>query len=458
MLNMKLKTVFLLFCFYMGSYGQIFDVNYPWLTDIREPLVWNNVYSSPRTMGLSGAVSALAKDMDASFYNPALYGTVQRSRVFLNIARYNQKMDLDYFGNSSSNDISKSTISSFGMIYSYPVYRGSASFAFGYVKLKDFTSTAEFSGYTTGFQRQQSRLWEENREERRGGLSAFTIASAFQYAKDVYLGGSINFLSGENDYELSIFREDRDFAYHQNDFFYDRRFKTDSDISGVNFNLGLIYQINQNFRFSFDFQSPSWLAIDEESERYYNAEDDSMYYYETVDGWDEAVWIQDKYEYDLTLPMNLTFGVGYKNENISLGVDWTFLDYAQLDYSKSPFQGFDESRVIKKIYESGYRISGGLEFFVPGSMLVLRGGSSFETIPYKFGREAYINERDEMEFSDLKERENKISFSAGIGIYLDQSIILDAGFQTESYLYEENLLKEDFSRYSFVVGLTFRLR
>ncbi|MBP7459652.1 MAG: outer membrane protein transport protein [Candidatus Delongbacteria bacterium] len=431
----------------------LFDVNYPWMTDIREYLAWNDSWGSARAVGMSGAVSALSENVEGAILNPAALGLMKHTSLDFSLNYRKNQSDFNYNGTDNSNSINRFSFSSLGMIYIYPVYRGSVVMSFGYQKLKDFTQSQSFSGYTSGVQRSQPNLYEENSEDKRGYLGSLYFSTAVQVTPNVYLGGTLNFLSGEYNYNFDIERQDPQNVYGLMN--YIRKFDTQDDLSGFNFVLGGLYTMNDKWRFSMAFTSPSWIKVDEEIRQYLFAEDLQNYY-----GWYDnngnIVWFESEYDYRIQLPMKVNFGIGYKDNNLAVGLDLNFSDYTQLDYNRDPFEGFNHTRRISKIYQSSWGMALGAEYFFPESIMFVLGGVQYQTIPYKYGREAYINATNDLEIASAKGNDDKLGFSAGFGVVLDKSLRWNLVYQHETYQVGENLLTEKYTFNQFVTGITFR--
>lgn len=430
-----------------------FDINYPWMTDIREYLAWNDTWGSARSLGMSGAVSALSENVEGAILNPAALGLMKNTSLDFSLNFRKNTSDFTYNGTDNSNSINRFSFSSLGMIYVYPVYRGSVVFSFGYQKLKDFTQSQTFSGTTEGVNQSQSSLWEENSEDKRGYLGSLYFSGSVQITPSVYLGGTLNFLSGEYNYNFDIKRQDSQNYYGL--LKYVRKFETEDDLSGFNFVLGGLYTLNDRWRFSLSFTSPSWIKVDENIRQYLNAEDSTnYYYYSDADG--AIVWLESEYDYRVQLPLKINWGLGYKDKKLAIGFDLNFSDYTQLDYNRDPFEGFNHTRRISKIYQSSWGMAVGIEYSLPESIMFLLGGIQYQSIPYNYGREAYNTATNDLEIVSAKGNDDKLGFSGGFGVVLDKSLRWNLVYQYETYKLGENLLTETYTHSQIVTGITFR--
>lgn len=132
---------------------------------------------------------------------------------------------------------------------------------------------------------------------------------------------------------------------------------------GLNLNLGLIYKPIDNLNLGFNFQSPTWYALNEEYEAAMTANFNN-YFFEQENvtlGRETAVTDIVISKYGLNTPLKIgggaTFFIG-KNGFISADVDW--VDYSAGRIRSDDFDEGPDNRVIRDIYAStiNYRIGG----------------------------------------------------------------------------------------------------
>jgi len=449
----KVFIIIILFgIFFSKNNAQDFDVNYPWLTDIREYLLWYDTYSSATTASVAGISTATIKNIDAVRLNPAMIALVHRTTAELNFSYNRNNSDLTYNGTLSNFDKKTYSLSSLGIIYSYPVYKGSFSLAFGYLKLKNFNLSTEFDGSTKGYNNDFPAILEHNTEDRSGKLGTYFISGAVQFSKKAYLGATLNFLSGNYNYLFKIMREDYQNNYHNNDFAYMRKFEYEDKISGFSLDFGLLYEINEKLRFALVLNSPMWIHVNEDHREYYYAEDDINYYYYDEDIQD--VW--QGYSYNVTVPFKLSFGLSYDiNKKLTISTDLSFIDYSSISYTKEPFENMDLKHSADKFYNTGTEYGISAKYFILRDISI-NGGFKILTIPYKIGREAYYNQYDQLEFVALNNEDNIFTAGLGCSIYLDKSLNLNIGYNYEQYKLSEPKLEEEYTNNNLIIGLSFR--
>ncbi len=452
----RILLILILLSSYLWAQEPSFDVNYPWMTDIREFMIGGDTWGTARSLALSGAIGAIGDNSDVVVVNPALLGLIKRNQFDFNLVYQKQTSDFTYFGSTdgNSNSISRFHFSSLGLIYSYPVYRGSASLALGYLKLKDFTQSNYFSGMTQSANSEEPSLLEINEEDKRGHLGTIYFSGAIQYSPNLYFGATLNFLSGVHDYNFSIRRTDPTNYFGLIDYL--RKFDTEDTFSGFNFVLGAVYSVYDIYRFSFAFTSPSWIKVDEKSRSYLWAEDqDAWYFY--ADDYGDVAWLDSKYDYRLQLPMKLNLAFGYQIKNLSWDIDFSFSDYSQMDYNKDPIEGLDHQRRMNKLYQSSLGLASGLEFRIPRTLLALQLGGEYRSLPYETGREAYLNNSNILEIVEEDGNSNLMAFSLGWLIQIDRNLRFNFAWRYSRWELKEPILTEKFSDQQIGFGVTFRM-
>jgi long-subunit fatty acid transport protein len=148
--------------------------------------------------------------------------------------------------------------------------------------------------------------------------------------------------------------------------------------SGINVNLGLIYKPIEYVNLGFNFQSPTWYALDEE----YSASAEANYdNYEFGDegivlGRQEALTDVFISRYNLNTPLKLgagaTFFVGKKGF-ISADVDW--VDFSTAKLNSDDFNEGPDNEAIISTYTStlNFRLGGEAKF----GQFSLRGGYGY---------------------------------------------------------------------------------
>ena len=148
--------------------------------------------------------------------------------------------------------------------------------------------------------------------------------------------------------------------------------------SGVNLNLGLIYKPIDYVNLGFNFQSPTWYALNEEYDASMVANYDN-YYFEAEDitlGRIEQNTDIFLNQYNLSTPLKLGAGASFfigKNGFISADLDW--VDYSAARLNSNSFDEGPDNEAIRSTYAStlNFRIGGEAKL----GQVSLRGGYGY---------------------------------------------------------------------------------
>jgi long-subunit fatty acid transport protein len=148
--------------------------------------------------------------------------------------------------------------------------------------------------------------------------------------------------------------------------------------SGVNLNLGLIYKPIDYLNLGFNFQSPTFYALNEEYSAGVVANYDNFKYEpeNKILGKEEALTDIILSSYNLNTPLKVGGGATVflaKNGFISLDVD--YVDYSQSRLSSRDFDEGPDNMAIQNTYKGTIDFRAGIEYKI--NMLRIRGGYAF---------------------------------------------------------------------------------
>jgi hypothetical protein len=164
-------------------------------------------------------------------------------------------------------------------------------------------------------------------------------------------------------------------------FDYKQFFETEG--SGINIKLGLLYRVNDNLRFGLSVHTPTWMKLTD----YYSAslqsefESDTQYYDP-----DETVW--NEYKYNVSTPARYNLSAAYLFSNIgAVSLDYEYVDYSTMkmrdSYESINGNSFDEeNNIIKNEFTGASNIRFGVEV-KPVNDFAIRAGYAFYGSPYK---------------------------------------------------------------------------
>ena len=128
-----------------------------------------------RAIAMGGAYTALGGDYSASLWNPAALADIRRVEVYGTLSYLSRGNEFSLSPTTSfSNSLSKSdenftNLSTFGIAYPLPTYRGSLVFSFGYNRVKSLDSNFEFVSFN---QTSNDLVYQAWREIEKGSLNA----------------------------------------------------------------------------------------------------------------------------------------------------------------------------------------------------------------------------------------------------------------------------------------------
>ncbi len=440
-----LTVVFLFLILFNIQYSQNFND----ALRLSEP----GIGSSAKALGMGNAFTAVANDFSAVLFNPAGLA-LKRKMEFSTGLNYNSLAnDALFFDNATSTTESSTKFGQFGLILPFPTYRGSFVVAVGYNRTKDFTQNLKFDGFNPGnnsfiqhltsfnddvsfllgtsyplFDTDDNfikdttlingRLTQSGNILQEGDLNKWSFAVATEIAKNLFVGGTFNVVTGsykrikdyyeddlDNIYGASLLldpqdEDTRDFqVFSTNDII-------DWNIDGWEAKLGLIYSANRNVKFAGTVKFPSKLKIEETF---------------FADGFSEFAAVrfdldesEQKIKYDIETPFEFTAAASAKFRPVTLSGEVTFIDYSEMEFTAGlgPAERNENNRDIDLLFRNTINYNVGAEVNLPYSGVKLRGGFMFRQSPFK---------------DDPSDFDRKY-FTAGIGFAADRNFELDVAY------------------------------
>ena len=105
-----------------------------------------------------------------------------------------------YFGSLTNSEVSSTSLDAIGIVYAVPTEQGSLVFAFGAHKLRDLDNRYKIEGYNTSTDPDLGETWIEARDSDRGSLYGYSAGVAMEVARGLFLGTSLEAISGSNSY------------------------------------------------------------------------------------------------------------------------------------------------------------------------------------------------------------------------------------------------------------------
>lgn len=217
--------------------------------------------------------------------------------------------------------------------------------------------------------------------ESKGRNTEFAISFGGNYANTLFFGLTV----GMHDIEY------RKYITHSEDvmeptttdlmwFDYTQYFETQGH--GFNLKFGLMYRLNDNWRFGFAVHTPTWLSLKD----YYQAsmhsefESDTQYF-------EPDVTPTNEYEYKITTPARYNLSAAYLFGSLgAVSLDYEYVDYSTMKmkdrhaYNRDSF--LEENEIIKNEFAGTSNIRFGVEI-KPAESFAIRAGYAFYGSPYK---------------------------------------------------------------------------
>jgi long-subunit fatty acid transport protein len=407
-----------------------------------------------RATALGNAYTALADDYSAIYYNPAGLARVKIGQFSGSLSNFKFQTDAKFLGNSFSEDVSSTKLQHLGLVFPFPVVRGSFVIALGYQKVKDFDKYLKFNGYREAnnglafeFENDygQSNLYgfdehlqQDATSDAEGSLSQWSFGMAMDFSPNFSAGLSLNIYSGS--------RNDN-FKYRQDDVngwnswymdstetvelqyvYYELEQKLKSEFSGFEFNLGGLFDIipqrlkigaNITFPVSFkvdeNWSANDYLAYDivrDETSQLYSAFDD-----------------KGNFDYIIKVPFKFSGGLAFNYSLLTISAAVNYQDWSQLKYEKPDDRPADQytdllsqNNVFKDAFQAVTSYSLGGELNLLDSRLKLRAGYRNAPSPVK----------------ELGADYNKKYISGGLGYQVDKSTIIHLTYVRGSWKSNRN--------------------
>ena len=333
---------------------------------------------------------------------------IKRVEFFAGLSHERLETDTEFFGSSDSTFTSNTRPNSFAIVLPVPVRRGGLAFAMSVNRVQSFDSRVRFSGLNKATEDEDPEffgLFIREVTDESDGIYSWNFGAAVEVAPGVSLGGSLNFLSGDYKYDLSLDADDTEGIDELTGFSFRDSIDTDYFGLGATIDIPLDFSVDEY-----------WLQ-------------DSFYLYD--DDTSESSADDGFFPYDISRPVR--FGAGIATApipGIIVSADALYTDWTQTEYSDPPSDD-SSNEDFKEDYRDTWQLRLGIEGTIPNSGVRLRAGYLRDPLPYTPEGTTIDTERQFITF--------------GIGMILDGVLTLDIaymrGFWKEST--DDGVIKED---------------
>lgn len=444
-----------------------------------------------RATALGNAYTALANDYSGIYYNPAGLANVKVGQFSASLSNFNIQTNADFLGNSFSDDLSSTKLQSLGLVFPFPVVRGSFVLALGYQKVKDFGSYIKIDGttgnentgldfllendygesYYYGF---DSLLSQRASMDMDGSLSQWSFGMAMDFSPNFSAGFSLNLYDGSRN---DNFEYSQDALNDINSWnmdttsspavlryvYYDLQQKLKSEFSGFDFKLGGLFDIiPEHLKIGAMITFPLYFKVDEK----WSVSDDLGYDIirgNTVDSLSAPYNDSGTFDYRINIPYKFTAGLAFNYSMFLITTSIDYQDWSQLKYeipNDRPHDIYDDLLNQNQYFKDDFRavttFSIGGEVSLLKDRMKLRGGFRIVPSPLK----------------ELGADYNKKYFSTGLGYQVDKSTLIHltyvrGSWKSDKYYYydafdddgaEPLITSEDYVSTKVLVGVQFNFK
>lgn len=409
-----------------------------------------NLGIGARSAAMGNTSVGIADDFSALFTNPAGLTSLRSFEFSVGLTNAGYNNDAAFFGIKTNSTDRVTNLNNFGLVYPVPTKRGSLSFAFGFARVANFGTSASFSGFnpnssivesltpdvnlngmSAGDREQflkdnipyqifladsfQGRLYanvtdsvqQDGTVRETGGINSWSFGGAIEISKGFSLGVGINIYSGSYGYERLFTEFDSRNVYHYAAPFDLTRFRYEStinsDLSGYNVIVGLMYRKQGKFKLGLTVRTPTYYKINEDFVDAGSSWFDNGDHFETRNPGSTS--------YEIQTPYIFTAGGSVQATDwLLLAGDAELTDWTQMEFNTNHIDLIEENRVIRGAFRSTTALRGGAEVALFDLGLRLRGGIVYNPSPYK---------------NDPSDFDQKY-YTAGIGASIDENVSLNA--------------------------------
>lgn len=444
-------TIAFILCFNLG-----FSQNYNDALLLSQP----GLYSDARALGMGNSFSSLSNDFAGVLFNPAGIGLMKKGEISGGMSLNAFYNSTTFYGTTTSADQTSVNFKQIGIVYPVPTFRGSLVFAIGYNQVKDFNGIMEFNGYNSGTTSLiQNITGDYNYDEipltndlglayeitdpqtndyikdttringmlnqsggigKQGGIGKWSFASSFEAAKGFYIGGTFNIVTGSYKSNSDYWEDDTNNIYGMNlplvpgdattrDFqsFYLNDI-IDWNLSGWDFQVGILYNSNDKFRFGASIKFPSYITVKE------NFVVNAQSYFGT--GYEYSLYpaINSPIKYNIRTPFEYTLGVSGNISMVTVAADMKIMDYTQMEFTDGFSYDYiaERQKEINKFMKTTIDYHLGTEVKIPNIPVFGRAGFMYFQSPF---------DGDPTEF-------NKKYITVGAGAVVDEQFIIDFAY------------------------------
>jgi len=440
------KIYLLVFLIMIGSQTQLVNAQYA-----EDALRYSQLGLgvSARQLGMGNATVGGVNDYSALFWNPAGLALERDFEFSFGLSSLGYTNDISYLGIKTSSNSNVVNLNNLGMVYPVPTVQGSLTFAFGFNRAANYTTTASMNAFNPYSSYSQDinllgrqplsdnipyQLYLANADTlgnvtsimhgnvqqainviEGGGLNHWTFGGAMDVSPNLSVGISLNYASGSYSYDQTVNENDITNSYPATSTIDFNQFRYEStindDITGSNALFGLMFRKPGKYSIGFAVRTATTYNISET----YTESASSQFKTKDADGLSSYSFPlnSNSIKYKVTTPYVLSGGVSLQPlEWLRVAGDVEYTDWTQMELRADGVDFSDQNSRIKNQMRATTNLRGGGEISLWNLGLKLRGGIIYNQSPWK---------------NDPTSRD-QLYYTSGIGYMLDERTTLDAGF------------------------------
>ena len=417
--SFSIRDILILFAFSLISYTSVYSQNENDAVRLAVP----GILSNARALSMGNSYLTRSGDYSAMYFNPAGLALSNYSQLTGSIYhRYHQTGTL-FFDNEAFENNSSTSLGQLGYLYKAPTTRGSLVYGFGYQTDRDFSSALSFDGFNPNRNSMIQDLTNKNDDVpyllglsypltdadnmylkdtthingrlsqsgsilENGHIDRYNIGAGIEVAKGIYVGGSLNYLSGKYENNREYYEDDWEGYYTSPTDINDpntKNFNTFyfNDVISWNMNawelrFGFILDWLNFIRIGGSVKLPTKFNI---TESYYLG----AYSKFNTDYYIDIVPSESQIEYNIETPIELTLGTSMNLHILNVSAQATFVDYSQLKFSGDIDESIisNNNRIMNSNLKSTLNLNLGAELKIPFTEISVRAGAMYFPSPYK---------------------------------------------------------------------------
>lgn len=377
-----------------------------------------------RAMGMGGAFVGVADDFTAVYWNPAGLAQIRNREVHLAFLRNSHANDATLSGVRTSSELNNTRFGSLGVVFPYPVYRGSLVFAAGFNRVKDFDWTLRERGFEEIEEGKDLEINHSFRHE--GELSLTALAGAVDVSPAMSLGLTMGFVNGE-DKSFSEFNWTDPQDHFIQSRFLSRETSEDEFKSSFYASLGAMLRTSREkpkFRLGATVTTGATHKI---SYVFTGASSETGYDLIEFDDEPSQEFSPEVFRdsYKISLPLEFAIGASYMPvDGLLLAGSLHYAEWSQSEYEEIDDSQFRANTSFDIQYRDVTQYHLGLEWQVPIISLDLRAGFYTDPVPFVGPR----NPDPVLDIPPIDIEEDRHFWTLGAGLLVDEVIQVDVGW------------------------------